>query len=89
MDNNTTKYIVIGSAGLAISAAAIWFLSSEEDSSKSLVFNPKVHTIEKLRALYKDLFVEGATLYCQKLNLIRKLKATNEFTAKMLTDMKT
>ena len=88
MDNNTTKYIMIGTAGLVVSAAAIWFLSRDDESEKANVFNIKFHTIEKLNALYEDFFIDGVTLYCQKLNLIRKLKSTDEFTSKILEDMK-
>lgn len=64
MDNNTTKYIIIGTAGLALSAAALWFLSKDEEKESANIFDPKIHTVEKLRLLYKDFFVEGATLYC-------------------------
>jgi Co/Zn/Cd efflux system component len=76
---NTTKYVLIGTAGLFVSVAALWLLSRDGEQDAMLNFNPKVHTLEKLRDLYKDVFVEGATLYCQKLNLIRKLKDTNQF----------
>ena len=75
--NNTTKYIMIGTAGLFVSAAVVYFLSRDDKEEASGDFNPKVHTIEKLRLLYKDLFIDGVTLYCQKLNLIRKLKQTD------------
>ena len=63
MDNDYSKYILIGS-GILISTAALWFLSRDETCSTAIRFNPKIHTTEALRSLYQDMFVEGATLYC-------------------------
>jgi len=34
------------------------------------------------------MFVEGATLYTQKLNMIKNLKASNELTADMFENIK-
>ena len=82
------KYVLIGS-GIILSAAALWFLSRDDDSIKPSTLNSKLYTKEGLRMLYKDIFVRSATLYCQKLNQIRKLKQQGQMTDKILDQMKT
>ena len=56
------------SAGVLAVGAALYYLSLDKDVC---VYDPKTHTIEELRKIVHDMFVEGATLYCQKLNLMR------------------
>ena len=56
-----------GTGALVLGAALYWLSIDHEEAA----FDPKVHTVEKLRMLIHDLFVEGATLYCQKMNQIR------------------
>ena len=57
---STAKYITIGAGVIAV-GAALYFLSQDEEVSK---FKPEEHTIERLRQITHELFVEGATLYC-------------------------
>jgi len=44
-------------------------------------FDPKKHTLEELRKIIHEMYLEGATLYCQKLNMIKNLKNSNELEA--------
>jgi len=64
---STAKYITIGAGVIAV-GAALYFLS-QDDSNVN--FKPDEHTLEKLKQITHELFVEGATLYCQKLHQIR------------------
>ena len=63
-------------AGCLMVGATLWFLSRD---SELVEFDPKKHTVEELRKVVHEMFVEGATLYCQKLNMIRQLKESKEF----------
>jgi hypothetical protein len=54
--------------GVLTLGAALYYLSLD---AETVSYDPKKHTVEELRKLVHDLFVEGATLYCQKLNLMR------------------
>jgi hypothetical protein len=65
--SSTNKYLLYGTGAVMLCAAFYWLSQDHEEAA----FDPKVHTVEKLRALIHDLFVEGATLYCQKMNQIR------------------
>ena len=62
--------------GVLTIGAALYLLSRD---AESVVFDPKKHTIEELRKSVHEMFVEGATLYCQKLNLMRQAKASGDF----------
>ena len=65
--------------------AALWYLSRDNQSAK---FDPKVHTVEELRKIVHEMFVEGATLYCQKINLMRQLKASGDFNQDSIDQMR-
>ena len=54
--------------GVLTVGAALYFMSQDAETVK---FDPKKHTVEELRKIIHEIFVEGATLYCQKLNLMR------------------
>jgi len=58
--SSTQRYLWIGASCVAV-GAALWWLSQDHEEA---AFDPKVHTVEKLRLLIHDLFVEGATLCC-------------------------
>jgi hypothetical protein len=65
--SSTQKYLYLG-LGVLTLGAAVYFLSKDEEAVK---FDPKKHTKEELRKIVNEMFIEGATLYCQKLNLMR------------------
>jgi hypothetical protein len=69
LSTNTNRAIFIGAAAVGL-GAALWYLSRDPNEVK---FDSKVHTIEALRKLIHELFVETATLYCQKLQIIKNL----------------
>jgi hypothetical protein len=83
--SSTNKYLMIGTA-VVLAGAAAWYLSKDQDA---IAYDPKKHTIEELRKIVHELFVEGATLYCQKLNMIKNLKTSNELTDDVMENMKT
>ena len=58
--SSTQRYLWIGAGAVAVGAALWWLAQDHEEAA----FDEKVHTVEKLRLLIHDLFVEGATLYC-------------------------
>ena len=62
--------------GVLTIGAALYLLSRD---AETVTFDPKKHTVEELRRICHEMFVEGATLYCQKLNLMRQAKASGEF----------
>lgn len=55
---------------------------TREDEELAQVFDPKVHTVEKLRQIMDEIFIESATLYCQKIRLVREMKKNGEFKGK-------
>lgn len=59
-------------------------MSQDEEGTAVVLstYDPSVHTIEKLRLIVDEIFIEGATLYCQKLRLIREQKKDGEFKGK-------
>ena len=59
--------------------AGIYFLSKDDEEPIILKYDPAVHTIDKLRLIIQEIYIEGATLYCQKLRLIREQKKDGEF----------
>ena len=75
---------MIGAAVLA-TGAALWFLTRDGETIK---FDPTKHTVEELRKIVHELFVEGATLYCQKLNMIKNLKNTEGLQDEVFENMK-
>ena len=68
MSDSNLKYMSIGAGAIAI-GAAIWYLSRDMEA---VAFDDKVHTKEKLHEIVHDIFIENATLYCQKLNWINQ-----------------
>ena len=76
MNMSTNRYLMIG-AGCVVLGAALWYLSEESDK-EMIKFDPKKHTVEELRKLVHELFVESATLYCQKVNMMRNMKKNND-----------
>jgi len=82
--SSTNKILLAGAAVLVI-GGALWFLSQDSEQIK---FDPKLHTVEELRKIVHEMFVEGATMYCQKLNIIKNLKQNNELTKVTLENIK-
>ena len=70
------KYLLLGASALTV-GAAIWFLT--QDGEEAFVIDPKTHTIERLRLIVDEICIECATLYCQKLRLIREQKKDGKF----------
>ena len=66
---------MIGASCLAV-GAALYYLSRDQEFVE---FDPKVHTLEETKKIISEMFVEGATLYCQKLNLMRQAKNAGDF----------
>jgi hypothetical protein len=56
---STNKYLLIGAACI-LTGTALWYLSRDNEMVK---FDPKVHTLEELRKIVHELYVESATLY--------------------------
>ena len=50
---------MVGTACI-VAGAALYFLSKDRDE---VSFDPKKHTVEELRKIVHEIFVEGATLY--------------------------
>lgn len=66
-DSNNDALLRYGltAAALLGVGAAILYLSRDPNHVE---VDAKVHTVEKLRAIVHEIFVESATLYCQKAN---------------------
>ena len=54
----------------------LWYLSRDEEQ---IVFDKAVHTEERLEQIINEIYIESATLYCQKMRLIREFKADKNF----------
>ena len=61
------KYFLLGT-GLLAAGAALFLLARDKDK---VVYDPTRHTVEELRKIIHEIFVDGATLYCQMLNQMR------------------
>ena len=85
MDNSKT---LIYSALALSGAAAILYLLSR-DSSNEVRFNPKVHTLEKLKKLLEDMQLDFTCIYVRAYNLILTMKENNQFKPQMLADFST
>ena len=72
---NQHKYAIIGTAALGL-GVGLYYLTRDEES---IVFDKAVHTEEKLEEIINEIFVESATLYCQKLRLIREYKESKTY----------
>ena len=75
------KYLVYGVGAIAL-GIGLYFLSRDEETEIVQVYDPKVHTLEKLKVIIDEIFIESATLYCQKLRLIREAKKDGTFNGK-------
>ena len=65
--SSTQKYVMIG-MGLLTLGAALYVLSYD---TEAVSYDPKKHTKAEMRKIVHEMFIESATLYCQKLNLMR------------------
>ena len=83
--SDTKKLLIIGTSVIA-AGAALYLLSREP---VKFIYDPKKHTLQELRKLIHEIFVDGATLYCQKLNQMRMMKEQGEFKEEMLEMMQT
>ena len=62
------KYWIIGGMGVITLAAVLYYLSLDDEEDPRIdQYDPAVHTIEQLRKIAHEIYVEGATLHCQKL----------------------
>jgi hypothetical protein len=82
--SSINKYVMLGSA-VVVAGAAIWFLSQDQETIK---FDSKVHSKELLRLIVKDLFVQGATAYSQKLVMIKNLTKSGELVYDVIENFK-
>ena len=53
--------------GITIAGAALWYFGRENSG-----YDPEIHTLEKLRAVIKDLDREYQCIYCRNYNLLLK-----------------
>ena len=83
--DNTTKYLLIGGATIAV-AAGIWYLTGGDE--KEIIYDPKVHTVEELRKVIHQMYLECAREYVKKLNMILNLKKENDFDQQKLDNFK-
>lgn len=65
----------------------LYLLTREEEEGIMQKYNPKEHTLEKLQMIIDEIFIESATLYCQKLRLIREEKKEGKFKGKETIDL--
>ena len=78
------KLLTIGAGCLAV-GSAIWYLTRDTELAS---FDPKTHTVEKLREIIHEIYVEQTTFLCQKLNAIRQKKAVEQFNEKILAELR-
>lgn len=64
-NDSMVKYGLTAAALLGV-GAAVYYLSRDTEGPAEL--DPLKHTRAKLRAIVHEIFVESATLYCQKAN---------------------
>ena len=53
---STNKYLLLGAAAVA-TGVALWYLSRD---TSEVSFDPKKHTVEELRKILREIYVEGA-----------------------------
>lgn len=71
---STNKYLIIATACLAAGAAA-WYLSRD---TNEVSFDSKKHTVEKLRKIVREIYVEGAIHYSNQVKKLRNLVKFNK-----------
>jgi len=59
---DSNKYMIYGVG--AIAAGIGLYLMTREEEGLAQQYDPKVHTIEQLRRIVDEIFIESATLYC-------------------------
>lgn len=79
-----SKYAAIGFGALAV-GAAIMYLSKDSEPIK---FDPKLHTIEKLREILDDLYLEYASSYVYYYNIILNMKEANQLSPDVMESIK-
>ena len=82
---DTRKYMLAGT-GIVATGFLFWYLS--QDESTCARFDKNTHTLEKLRLIIREIFIESSILYCQKLNLIRRLQTDGNFNKERLEQIK-
>ena len=83
--NDAVRYGLTAAAVLGV-GAAIYYLS--RDPNPPIEVDAKVHSLEKLRAIVHEIFVESATLCCQKANQMRLAKIKKTWADAKLKDVK-
>lgn len=79
------RYLIYGATAIAV-GVGVYYLT-KEDSDIVQVFDPTVHTQAKLRQIMDEVFTESATLYCQKIRLIREMKKEGTFKGRDSVEM--
>ena len=74
------RYLIYGASAIAV-LGGLYYMT-REDEELAQVLDPQVHTLPKLRQIMDEIFIESATLYCQKIRLIRDMKRNGEFKGK-------
>lgn len=70
-------------ATLILSVGALWYLSREEE----IVFDPKVHTLEKLRKIMRSYYAKCTATHCKHLNLLLNMKHSGELTQEFFDNL--
>ena len=76
------KYGLTALALVGVAGTAYWL------SRDPIVFDRVKHSKSNLKRLLHELFIEHATLYCEKMNLISLAKKEGRFSAGILDNLK-
>lgn len=60
---SSTPRVLLASAGVLALGAALWWLT-EDHEEKGLVGMDHTYSLQKLRTIVHEIFIEGATIYC-------------------------
>lgn len=70
MSTDTQKWIIAGS-GIILAGAVLWYLSQDGETVK---YDPQEHTLEKLRSIVHEVFVQSATHQQQIFQVLKKME---------------
>ena len=74
--SSTYKYALIGCAAV-LTLGAVYYLSQDRNEVK---YDPRIHTLAKLRKLVRSLFAKSGTVYVKHLNMLLNMQKANELT---------
>ena len=83
MENN--KQLVYGTIGLLSAAALAYYIS--RDSQTNGLFDPKIHTDEKMLELMDELKLEFTCMYVRHYNLLKKVQESGELKPQHANDL--